>query len=238
MRPPEHARAVSCALCHRAAAGIRAIRIPSAGVPRGTWPTPVLGSRGRCVGLGSMRRTTPSDLNHRHCTKYPELETTLGCPCGVDGARQEHASSTSGLFVTDCPKYATVSGIKQRIGSFYVARRFVDWPIREPGLRAQLQRPYVRVTGARVAKPPAPSQVSRTWLAGRATDDASGAYRRSPGGCFESGWAAAEGRGVPPRRDVPILYSFRCASPPVREQSTHHAHAGFRVRSEGNPRST
>jgi len=54
MRPPEHARAVSCALCHRAAAGIRAIRIPSAGVPRGTWPTPVLGSRGRCVGLGSM----------------------------------------------------------------------------------------------------------------------------------------------------------------------------------------
>ena len=114
------------------------------------------------MGLGSMRRTTPSDLNHRHCTKYPELETALGCPCGVDGARQEHASSTSGLFVTDCPKYATVSGIKQRIGSFYVARRFVDWPIREPGLRAQLQRPYVRVTGARVAKPPAPSQVSRT----------------------------------------------------------------------------
>ena len=54
MRPAEHACAVSRAPCHRAAAGIRAIRIPRVtGVPRGTWPTPVLESRGRCVGLGA-----------------------------------------------------------------------------------------------------------------------------------------------------------------------------------------
>ena len=32
--------------------------------------------------------------------------------------------------------------------------------------------------------------------------------------------------------------NLRKASPPVQEQSTHHAPAGFRVRSEGNRRST
>jgi len=38
----------------------------------------------------------------------------------------------------------------------------MDGPIREPGLRAQLQGPYGCVIGTRVAKPRAPSQVSRT----------------------------------------------------------------------------
>ena len=132
--------------------------------------------------------------------------------------------------MTNCAQYATVSGIKRRIGSFSFARCFVDGPIREPGLRAQLQRPYRRVTGARVAKASAPSQVSRISLAGRATADAPGAYRRSPGGCFESGLAAAEGRDAPSRPTDPL--SFRCASPPVQEQSTYHAHAGFRVRGQ------
>lgn len=188
---------------------------------------------------GSMRRTTPSDLNHRHCTKYPELETALGCPCGVDGARQEHASSTSGLFVTDCPKYGTVSRIKRRIGSFYFARRFVDWPIREPGLRAQLQRPG-RVTGARVAKPPAASQVSRTEIAGRGTDDASGAYRQSPGGCFESGLAVPEGRGAPPRRDAPIPFVSDALRRRSRSsQRTMRTRASeFGARATGVPRET